>query len=77
MKIEDIKTLTNRKPFRPFIIKLENGDAVPVTSDTELLFPKKRPDTVYVFAVNSSWIFDVEAVTALQEVNLYPPGEEN
>jgi hypothetical protein len=67
MNIEDIKTRANRKPFRPFLIKLENGDAVPVTKDTELLFPRARPDTVYAFAANGSWIFEVQVVTALQE----------
>jgi hypothetical protein len=67
MKIEDIKTLANQKPFRAFIIKLESGENVPVTSDTELLFPAKRPDTIYVFTNDAAWIFEAQAVSALQQ----------
>lgn len=66
MKIEHIKTLANRMPFRPFILKLENGDAVPITVDTELLFPRKEPNTVYVFTTDQNWIFEADAVSTLQ-----------
>jgi hypothetical protein len=68
MDIEQIKELANRTPFRPFVIVLESGQQIPVNSDTELLFPTKRPRTVYLFADDGAgWIFEMQAVSALNE----------
>jgi hypothetical protein len=68
MNIEEIKKVANREPFRPFAIVLQSGHEIEVTTETELLFPKNRPNDVYVFANNGAgWIFEAQAVSALQD----------
>lgn len=67
MNIEQIKGLAARQPFRPFVIKLENGDLVPVTDESELFFPKAKPNLVIAFSAGKSWTFEAEAVSALLE----------
>jgi hypothetical protein len=68
MNIEQIKELAQRDPFRPFAILLDNGVEIPINSETEMLFPRKRPESVYVFADNGKgWIFEARAVSALNE----------
>ncbi len=68
MTIEQIKERALRRPFRPFAIVLDNGVEIPINTDTELLFPRKRPQTIYVFADDhTGWIFEAQAVSALNE----------
>jgi hypothetical protein len=68
MKIEDIKSLASRIPFQPFRIQLENGEALSVIESTEILFPRNKPTTIFVFEkLGQMWIFDAEVVTALQQ----------
>lgn len=68
MSINEIKSLAERRPFRPFTIRFENGDVLNIIASTELLFPQNKRNTVLVFEFGGRmWIFDVEAVTALQQ----------
>jgi hypothetical protein len=67
MNIEEIKNRANRQPFRSFVIKLENGDLVPVTSNSELLFPHTQPDLVIAFTNGGHWTFEAKAVSAILE----------
>jgi hypothetical protein len=68
MTIESIKELAHRDPFRPFAIVLDSGTEIIIKADTELLFPRNRPETIYVFASNGyGWIFEAQAVTALND----------
>lgn len=68
MTIQQIKELAERKPFKPFVITLDSGRKIEVNRDTEFLFPKNRPDTIYVFASDGQgWIFEAEAVSALND----------
>jgi hypothetical protein len=66
--IEQIKGLAQRDPFRPFAILLDNGVEIPISDDTELLFPRNQPQTIYVFSTNGrAWIFEAKAVSALNQ----------
>ncbi len=68
MNITHIKERMQRKPFRAFSIVLDSGDEIPVMSDTELIFPKSRPVTIYVFASDGTgWIFETQVVSALND----------
>jgi hypothetical protein len=67
MKIEEIKALANRHPFRPFTIEIENGQPVQITQDSDLLFPKRKPNLVIAFTSDgATHIFEAEAVAALR-----------
>jgi hypothetical protein len=66
--IDQIKSLAQRDPFRPFAILLDNGTEIPIGNDTELLFPRNQPQTIYVFSTNGrAWIFEAQAVSALNQ----------
>jgi hypothetical protein len=45
-----LKTKMRREPFRPFIIEFQSGVTLLIDSETEMLFPKKRPELVITFS---------------------------
>jgi hypothetical protein len=67
MKIEQIKALASREPFRQFAIVLASGHEIIVGQASELLFPPQRPELIMIFSENATWQFEAQAVTALQE----------
>jgi hypothetical protein len=52
MTINDLKSKLAREPFRPFVIELARGRQIDINSETELLFPKKRPGLVIAFTAD-------------------------
>ena len=68
MTINDLKSKLNREPFRPFIIELASGRQIPIGADSELFFPKARPDLVIAFTGNGlSNEFETSAIASLIE----------
>lgn len=49
MTIDDLQSRLRREPFRRFVIELASGGAVPIGRDSELLFPRRRPELVIAF----------------------------
>jgi hypothetical protein len=52
MTINDLKSKLAREPFRPFTIELVSGRQIAIGTDSELLFPKKRPGLVIAFTAD-------------------------
>ena len=49
MNLDLLKTKMRREPFRPFVIELASGSSLMIDTETEILFPRKRPELVIVF----------------------------
>jgi hypothetical protein len=49
MNKDDLKSKLAREPFRPFVIELASGRQIVITGETEVLFPRKRPELVIAF----------------------------
>jgi hypothetical protein len=49
MNQTDLKSKLQREPFRPFVIELGSGRQITINQDSEVLFPRKRPELVIVF----------------------------
>ena len=45
----ELKAKFAREPFRPFIIELASGRRILIGRDSEVLFPRKRPELVIAF----------------------------
>ena len=54
MKINDIRTMRNRAPFRPFQIHLSNGEVLPVTHPETMSLPGDEREMVVVWT-DKSW----------------------
>jgi hypothetical protein len=67
MKLAEIKALALREPFRPFVILLQSGNEIKVNSRFELLFPPQRPELIILFSEGETFVFEVQAVSALQQ----------
>ena len=52
MTINDIKSKLAREPFRTFIIELISGRQIAISADSELFFPKARPELVIAFTAD-------------------------
>lgn len=46
---QDIKNRLEREPFRPFIIELASGAQIAIGKDSELFFPRRRPELIIAF----------------------------
>jgi hypothetical protein len=69
MKIQDLKAKLERHPFRPFIIELNSGSQILIDAESEILFPRKRPELVIVFTRDRiQHEFEDQAITRLAEV---------
>jgi hypothetical protein len=63
-----LKAKMRRQPFRAFIIKFQSGHQILVDADTELLFPRKRPELIIAFTENGLMHeFEESAITRLIE----------
>jgi hypothetical protein len=49
---ELLKTKMRREPFRAFIVELVSGTTLLIDADSEILFPRKRPELVIAFTGN-------------------------
>jgi hypothetical protein len=49
MHLDLLKSKMRREPFRPFIIEFQSGSSLLIDQETEILFPRKRPELVIVF----------------------------
>jgi len=49
MTIKDVKAKLEREPFRPFVIELSSGRLILVDKDSELFFPRRRPELIVAF----------------------------
>ena len=47
--LDALKSKMRREPFRPFTIEFVSGATLRIDSETEMLFPKKRPELVIAF----------------------------
>ena len=54
MKINDIRTMRNRAPFRPFQIHLSNGEVLPVTHPETMSLPGDERE-MFVVWTDKSW----------------------
>jgi hypothetical protein len=68
MTINDLKSKLNREPFHPFVIELASGRQIAIGADSEMFFPKARPDLVIAFMGNGlQHEFETSAITSLIE----------
>lgn len=67
MNIEDIKTKLTREPFRPFVIEFISGNQITVYGNSELLFPRRRPELVIAFTDDGMHEFEASAIAQLIE----------
>ena len=44
-----LKSKIRREPFRSFLIEFQSGTTVLIDAETEILFPRKRPELAIVF----------------------------
>ena len=54
MKINDIRAMRNRAPFRPFQIHLANGDVLPVGHPEPMSLPDDERE-MFVVWTDKSW----------------------
>jgi hypothetical protein len=47
--LELLQTKMRQEPFWPFIIEFQSGHRILIGADSEILFPRKRPELVIAF----------------------------
>jgi hypothetical protein len=63
-----LKTKMGQQPFRPFIIEFQSGHQILIDGDSEVLFPRKRPELIIAFTDSHSvHEFEAGAITRLIE----------
>lgn len=62
MKIEDIRAMRNRAPFRPFQIHLTNGDVLPVKHPEVMLLPSDEREMFVVWTAKNWNLIEVTQV---------------
>jgi hypothetical protein len=66
MRIEEIKSLIGRKPFRPFLINFVDGTQLLVEQQGELLLPRNKPGLLIFFSPEGAMhLFEEEAVSSV------------
>jgi hypothetical protein len=69
--LELLKTKMRREPFRAFIVEFVSGTTILIDADTEVLFPRKRPELAIVFTGNGlQHEFEEAAIVRLIEATL-------
>ena len=69
MTINDLKSKLAREPFRPFTIELVSGRQIPIAEDSELFFPRARPELVIAFTTDGLMHeFEENVVNSLIEI---------
>ena len=68
MKLEHLVERASRKPFRPFTINLNDGEAIPIDAPEAIYFPTRKPDLVITFAPNGAMhLFEHTVITSISE----------
>jgi hypothetical protein len=66
MDIGEVKAVYYRKPFRPFTINIVDGEQLAIDKDSEILFPRKKPELIIVFAADGTMhLLEAESVASL------------
>jgi hypothetical protein len=66
MDIEEIKAAVRRKPFRPFSVNVVDGEQLHISQESEVLFPRSKPQLVIVFNPDGTMhLLEAEAVSSL------------
>jgi hypothetical protein len=64
----ELKAKMGREPFRPFIVELVSGRQIMIGKDSEMLFPRRRPELVIAFTDDGlQYEFETSAIAALIE----------
>jgi hypothetical protein len=67
MKLVDIKSQIERKPFRPFSIGTTGGVSLPVEENSDILFSPRRPDIIFVFDKGGTFaVLELDSVEILE-----------
>jgi hypothetical protein len=67
MTIKDVKAKLEREPFRPFVIELSSGRLILVDKESELFFPRRRPELVVAFTDGLQHEFEAGRIVRLGE----------
>jgi hypothetical protein len=74
MKINDIRAMRNRAPFRPFQIHLANGDVLSVSHPEIMSLPEDERD-MFVIWTDKSWnLVDASQVVRLSTTRKHKAG---
>ena len=67
--LETLQAKIARAPFRAFVIEFQSGSSLFIDEETEVLFPRKRPELVIVFTSPNGLQheFEVGAITRITE----------
>jgi hypothetical protein len=64
----ELKARIERELFRPFVIELVSGRQIVIGQDSEILFPRKRPELVIAFTDDGlQHEFETSMIAALVE----------
>ena len=74
MKIDDIRAMRNRAPFRPFQIHLTNGEVLPVNHPEIMLLPSDEREMFVVWTEKSWNLVDVTQVARVSVMRKYKAG---
>jgi hypothetical protein len=67
-QLDLLKAKMHREPFRAFLVEFVSGAQILIDADTEILFPRKRPELVIAFTGNGLMHeFESSAITRLIE----------
>jgi hypothetical protein len=68
IEITELKAKLAREPFRTFVIELASGRQIKIDQDSELFFPRLRPERVIAFTEDGlQHEFDDSAIISLVE----------
>lgn len=65
MKPEELRDRMAIKPFRPFTIETEGGQAFEIAGEENLLLPKPKPEIAIVFVEGHMYIIDIDSINVL------------
>jgi hypothetical protein len=86
VRIEELKRVKDERPFRPFVIRMADGNEVRVTHPDALAWAVlepdedngevEEPDIVFCVIPNGNRVvIDLALVTALEQAPFEPPGK--
>jgi hypothetical protein len=65
MKVEEIKLLVEREPFRPFRIRLSNGATYSFNERRDVGAPRKLSHTLVYFGETELALIDIENIVEI------------
>jgi len=67
-QISELKAKLEREPFRPFVIELQSGRQILIGRESELFFPRRRPELIIAFSDDGlQHEFELSAIVSLIE----------